>query len=330
MEKIILHIGHGKTGTSYIQSALSLNKDYLRDKGINYPANKSFKQAFQGLPTSGNGDLFLKKNFRFNNTVLFSDEGLHDRLLMGDNFEKLFLRHDLDSIKVILYSRNLLELQYSAYLQWLQTGLGASDFNEYVSLYPPPYKQVLDWLKKSNDIGFNLVFRNYSNYKNTLLKRFFSDLLGDIDFSDINIPEIHKINRSLNISEASLCSVLYSRLGADSKYFANQFITNFPNMQNQKIKISENTYNYLLSQYKGIVSEINSIVNINEHISIEEFDVYNKNAIDPDPTSFCILSKKHCDILAKALVEYSSPRNFLTRKFNNYLSTIKFIIKKIM
>ncbi|MCH1458014.1 MAG: hypothetical protein L7T86_03935, partial [Synechococcus sp. MOX_bin73] len=35
--KLFLHIGHGKTGTSAIQSSLAIASDELSKKGISYP-----------------------------------------------------------------------------------------------------------------------------------------------------------------------------------------------------------------------------------------------------------------------------------------------------
>jgi transposase InsO family protein len=60
-QKIILHIGHGKTGSSYIQSSLALTAGRLREAGIEYPELRPFTRAKQGRISSGN--LGHAKNF---------------------------------------------------------------------------------------------------------------------------------------------------------------------------------------------------------------------------------------------------------------------------
>ena len=51
MKEIILHIGHGKTGSSYLQSFLALNREKLLDIGIDYPKDDEFENA-KAMPKS--------------------------------------------------------------------------------------------------------------------------------------------------------------------------------------------------------------------------------------------------------------------------------------
>ena len=53
--KLFLHIGHGKTGTSAIQSSLAIASDNLRSRGINYPIGSTLRDRASRLEiTSGN------------------------------------------------------------------------------------------------------------------------------------------------------------------------------------------------------------------------------------------------------------------------------------
>ena len=47
-KKIFIHIGHGKTATTYLQSCLALNRDKLLGFGIDYPEFSSFEKAKRG------------------------------------------------------------------------------------------------------------------------------------------------------------------------------------------------------------------------------------------------------------------------------------------
>ena len=59
MNKLILHVGHGKTGSSYIQSFLALNKNMLKNNGFIYPEPNDIQKAIIGHVTSGNGHKFI-------------------------------------------------------------------------------------------------------------------------------------------------------------------------------------------------------------------------------------------------------------------------------
>lgn len=51
---MIVHVGHGKTGTSFLQSIFALNKEVLKEHGFHYPEHPSEKKAAKGLISSGN------------------------------------------------------------------------------------------------------------------------------------------------------------------------------------------------------------------------------------------------------------------------------------
>ena len=108
MSTAIVHLGHGKTGTSYIQSSLALNQSGLLDHLILYPKCSSFDDAVNGLVTSGNGALF-QDGFDVANqeadSFLFSGENLFHSLIRRDG---LLLRNALvnrfDQLKIVLYT----------------------------------------------------------------------------------------------------------------------------------------------------------------------------------------------------------------------------------
>ncbi len=51
---VILHVGHGKTGSSALQSSLVLSSEALAKAGIFYPPSLSDARAMKGEVSSGN------------------------------------------------------------------------------------------------------------------------------------------------------------------------------------------------------------------------------------------------------------------------------------
>ena len=84
MQKIVLHIGHLKTGSSYLQSCLALSRDKLLELDIDYPLHKSFTRAAAGRISSGNGKRFLDSLPNIGDPskkIIFSNESLFHSLL---------------------------------------------------------------------------------------------------------------------------------------------------------------------------------------------------------------------------------------------------------
>ena len=86
--KLFLHIGHGKTGTSAIQSSLAIASDNLRGKGINYPIGSTLRDRASRLEiTSGNWEpktdislsdqlLSIAEKNQDGSTIILSSESL--------------------------------------------------------------------------------------------------------------------------------------------------------------------------------------------------------------------------------------------------------------
>jgi len=121
-QKIILHIGHMKTGSSSIQSSLALSVAGLREAGIEYPELQTLTRAKRGGISSGN----LGSAVDFVGTVaemagrhpeakrlLFSSEWLFCRIA-EDGGTPATLQKSFD-VTVVLFTREFLALAISHY-----------------------------------------------------------------------------------------------------------------------------------------------------------------------------------------------------------------------
>ena len=133
MRNLVLHIGHGKTGTSYIQSVLAMNTTRLLALNIKYPSHISLKMAKRGKITSGNGALILDDEIydTVNHAILLSGEQLFHRLLQNDNLQKSFIRK-FEKITVILYTRNVYDMNLSIWGQQVKRHGMTSSLNKYM------------------------------------------------------------------------------------------------------------------------------------------------------------------------------------------------------
>ena len=143
--KLYLHIGHGKTGTSAIQSAFAIAQKDLLKQGIEYHIhNTDREKASQFAITSGNWNHNPKESLaqeltrrsqerNNNNSILLSSESLFWQLdsLFEDGFQEL---KDLN-LHVLLAVREIEEMLSSEYQQRVKRHGEKSDFGEHVEAF---------------------------------------------------------------------------------------------------------------------------------------------------------------------------------------------------
>ena len=146
MKEVILHVGHGKTGSSYIQSVLALNVPLLNQNGIAYPSHNSFEGASQGFVSSGNGTELSLPNIDAQqySKVLFSGEHLFSNLLNTVLLSRLAYDYKLT---VVLYTRDVVELAVSRWAQAVKRLGVKQDVDSFLMARPVgPYPLVLEWI----------------------------------------------------------------------------------------------------------------------------------------------------------------------------------------
>ena len=122
-----LHIGHGKTGTSAVQSSLAIASDELSKKGIRYPIQQSLREQASRLEiTSGNWQpnsevsltsqlLEIAKNNHENKKIILSSESLF--WLIPELIQNKSEWENHIDIHIILAVREIEEMLSSEYQQ---------------------------------------------------------------------------------------------------------------------------------------------------------------------------------------------------------------------
>lgn len=270
---LILHIGHGKTGSSFIQSVLVLNRVELERHGVLYPEHESDRMALAGKITSGNGDLILDPSFNLDpsRNVLFSNEDLFNKLLVPGVLERAVLQRGFNP-RIVLYTRNVFEVLFSGWGQWIKRGGCIQDLNTFLAEDTSnlPFSKICCWLDAADKYGFDIVVRNYSNHKSDIAGDFLSNLLGAsaLDF-DVRYPEAETVNRSLTLAEYEIQRVFNKNLVGSSSFVSDVLVDGCPEVKSSKLKCSESTYDIVVSRIKPIIDRINSRIPASERVIIE-------------------------------------------------------------
>lgn len=191
MPRLILHIGGGKTGSSFLQHCFASKAEALREAGVLYPHADSAPAAVAGAVTSGNGVELA----RFLSSETASSEhstldSLADVLSSADAKDVLFSCENMQAFRprnleilaaragasgyelaVVYYVRSVVGRAYSAYVQRVKRHLERREFKQFVRTYQYPCARVATNLSRVLPSTGYLV-RNYDHAKSDLFGHF--------------------------------------------------------------------------------------------------------------------------------------------------------------
>ena len=296
---VIIHVGHGKTGTSYIQSALALNRDKLSDLGISYPYDPSIELAVKGDTTSGNGALFQSNylpTIEESDQILFSSEIMFHSLI-GDNGLSLrnCLMNKYENVKIILYTRDILDMLVSTWGQLVKKMGATIGLNDYIqSRKDRHHEKVISWINLSKKMGYELELRNYSQCKRNLLETFYSCLgLNELQTENFTLPQYKTINRSLSNIELESLRIINKSIPDVGQCISDKLITESRDFIGSNPKITAESLDIIKLHYEQMINQINEYLPSTASLSIGDTDKY----VEKDD-SFLSLTAKQVDIFS--------------------------------
>lgn len=260
--KIILHIGHGKTGSSYIQSCLALSAERLRETGVEYPELIPFARAKQGGTSSGNlghAKTFVKTvteaadHHAKASRLLFSSEWVFSRI--ADDGDTLARLQELFDVTVILFTREFLANAISSYGQAVKRGGCTKSLGMYLAADGHPHR-VLQVLQAVERAGCRLAVLNYSRHSDRLLD-VFAEACG-IAPETLVIPPVARVNRSLDEAEIALMRRFNAELGrSTTELVANALCESLPLHPSGPPRITRQDY----EQYRAWIAPLETTIN---------------------------------------------------------------------
>lgn len=282
MKTLYLHIGLGKTGTSYLQHVLAKNEKALLQQGVLYARSHTTRQAAKGEISSGNGKLLLETTtelekllYQHNNkedikkyALCFSTEYLAKNMLSAElhhNINYLAQINGFTKIRILLLVRNPIEHAASGYQQVCKRNTHKFKdvsvegfFNQYE--YAIRIANNALKFKEMTSFEVEYVVLNYSTIKHNLISALYQWLpLERVDL----VSAVQRVNRSLTRSELALQKMLIEKLG-EKHYIFSDFLSNqLPDIAPEIVYPSEQVQKAL---YQRLEPEINKL---NQHIAKE-------------------------------------------------------------
>ena len=282
--KLFLHIGHGKTGTSAIQSSLAIASNDLAGQGISYPIQQSLRDRASRLEiTSG--------NWEPKSEVSLSDELLEIAANNGDDLkiilssESLFWlipeliqnkskwENNID-IHIILAVREIEEMLSSEYQQRVKRHGDSMPLEQFlrarhfISSHHAKAAEIIELMHQSN-ISNNII--NYSRHKRDISQLIFK-FIGAEELYPADQMAGAIINRSLSRKELEMLitinALYYNKYPWISTRISDALIKNQPQLQAQQCKLAKPQLEKVYEKNDTYLQTINACLDPNEQLTM--------------------------------------------------------------
>lgn len=300
-----LHIGHDKTGSSFIQSALALNEDTLKASGIHYPSVGNFSKARKGYISNGNWAAFDDPAAAVESAppqcraTLFSSEGIFTRLGTPKHFRTFVDTLDqlaIEKVNVLLFIRDPIDHISSEYQQRIKRGgEHPSGIDEYSTTYKMPtrVRNILS-IFDQEDI-FDVTVKNYSRVRSDILSSF-TEWLGLPGQLTSTLDQV--VNRSLSRDELYIQQRLNMTLGRSGELVADRLCNLLPQIEASVSVPSVAAQREMLTRLEEDIAAVNA--------RVDPAHAYALDIVEADDSAggeALRLSEEQADVIIDGLAE---------------------------
>ena len=296
--RLKLHVGHGKTGSSYLQSWLAANAELLNDwHHVYYPTHCPLQgltdqRAGDGRFSMGNGFVLnpvlesgvsIQKKRRWWRRLLrqaglkeqdlqslvFSHEPWAKRL--PGNFQQLLeLKQDLtwDGIDIWILVRDPLDHAISVYGQMVKRHGFAGSLDEWLLIYdfPSVLLRFVELVLSHSDC-VSLKVDHYGRQRQALLEQM-QGWLQVPTTSEWQTSVQATVNRSLTVDELNLMRCLNERLGSKASAVGELLVDKMPNLIPASLKISSESHDRFCNRWTSVIDAINKYLPMSSSLGL--------------------------------------------------------------
>ena len=232
---LYLHVGHSKTGTSWLQAALRENADALAEAGLAYPVFEGIGNERGAGIGQGNG-LWLATGpageLESRLRMIARAAGPAGAVLSSEEFFPRLARDDaaavlsraardagFGGVEILLFIRNPVGHAASLWQQYLKTGGGTASIEAFFEKYRVPelVARFLDGFMRIDGVG--LTCRSYDRHRHDLLAPLRAWL--GLSATTLAPPCAPTINRGMTRGELALQVALNRRIGRAGRILAH-------------------------------------------------------------------------------------------------------------
>lgn len=299
MRSLYLHIGHGKTGSSFLQSSFARSAKALRAADITYPLPRNAEAAAEGGISSGNLRRFLDYQGAKKTNLFFSGEGFFPYFIIKQNqtilIEKI-REISPDRISVLLFIRDPVEHCCSSYQQGIKGRSNTRSLSREFDIYAVP-RRVKSALEFCSELGADITVCNYSAEKKNILNAT-ARWLG-VDSALLSTPPVGVVNRSMTRSEIALLLALNRRLeGRSRRVLADALCNGCPDIRADDMRPPLEEQEALWDRLSDDIAAVNARIPPAAHYSRER-DI--RPTRDTIPDGVFTFTAEQLDVIAEQI-----------------------------
>ena len=281
--KLFLHVGHGKTGTSAVQSSLAIAAEKLAKQGIRYPIHPSLRDQASRLEiTSGNWQpnpeisltahlLEISNNNQKNEIIILSSESLF--WLIPELIQNKAEWEDRIDMHIILAVREIEEMLSSEYQQRVKRHGDAMPLKQFlrarhlISSHHEKAAEIINLMSQSN-ISNTII--NYSKHKRDISQLIFK-CIGAEKLYPADKMSGAIINRSLSGKELEILitinALYYNKYPWISTRISDALIKNQPTIEAERCKIEKQQLEKVYEKNDTYLQAINACLDPREQLT---------------------------------------------------------------
>ena len=250
MPVLYLHVGHSKTGTSWMQAALRENATVLAQGGLAYPILQGVGGEHGAEIGQGNGlwlatspidelELRLRMIARAAGPAgaVLSSEEFFPQLTMHDDptvLPRAALAAGFDRVEMLLFIRNPVGHATSLWQQYLKRGGGSAPIEAFFEKYSVPERVgwFLDRFMSMDGVGLTCL--NYDRHRHDMLAALCT-WLGQPAIT-LTPPRARTINRGMTRAELALQMALNRRIGRAGRILSDALCEGLPEVPPDRIR----------------------------------------------------------------------------------------------
>ena len=318
---IYLHVGHGKTGSSYMQSCFANSIKELNSFGISYPIEDDvLERARKGYTTEGNfppislqeghsTDLFKalieKANKPNIKSVLVSNEGVFQSILLHRFLHRIVELFPDHTIKTLMFIRDPFEHIVSAYQELLKAAI-VEDIADLIMKTSIPSNVKL-FLRICDELNIECSVVNFSRNRANI-REITSEWLG-LKKDSLKAGPRLSVNRSLTRSEIQVQKEFNKVFGSYARRFvADPLTSELPTIKPSYPYIPSEVLKAYLGRMAVDCESVNKVIPSSERYHVPELEEVIKLIPTKKESEAINLTTAQLEVIVRNLAQYLSPK----------------------
>ena len=274
MRTLFLHVGHSKTGSSFLQASFANSIERLAECGIDYPGAPSEAAAGWKI-SSGNGQALMSappETFEITrDKVFFSAERLFLSFAQDrdwpERLQALCAHHDIGTVEVLMFLRDPIPHAESSYQQMVKRGGLTEKVETIFAKYTQP-ELVRDALTRDfGGLTINWHVYNYDRHKTELIQ--ITEAFLDVPDGTLVRGGDRPVNRSMTAGELALLRGLNGHDSTAAARLADALCNETPEIPSETVYPDTSVQQEMITRLGPAIEAVDQMIDPAERYGTE-------------------------------------------------------------